>query len=147
MTMKKPFTPLRLSLIPVLTGTLILGLPIGSAAAPPAAPLKPGKICTGPTSGTYYQYAGGIIEAAKETLGLKLKNLSTVGSLENAKGIVSGECDIAIVQSDIYIQSAADFRIFWLIETVVLAALPISPAKKSIWVKKTLGLFSRPTSC
>ena len=62
MTMKKPFTPLRLSLIPVLTGTLILGLPIGSAAAPPAAPLKPGKICTGPTSGTYYQYAGGIIE-------------------------------------------------------------------------------------
>jgi len=104
--MRKHFTTLRLSLIPVLTGTLILGLPVGSAAAP----LKAGKICTGPTTGTYYQYAGGVIEAAKETLGLDLKNVSTVGSLENAKAIASGRCDMAIVQSDLYVQSGGEFQ-------------------------------------
>ncbi|TGO02814.1 hypothetical protein PN36_18640 [Candidatus Thiomargarita nelsonii] len=104
--MPKTFITKRLSLIPILTTALFLGIPAGSAAST----LKAGKICTGPTTGTYYQYAGGIIDAAKETLGLDLENVSTVGSLENAKGIVSGQCDIAIVQSDIYIQSGADFQ-------------------------------------
>jgi len=99
--MQKPFTTIRLSLMPVLTGTLILGSPFGSAAEP----LKVGKIGTGPTTDTYYQYAGGIIEAAKETLGLSLEKVSTTGSLENAKAIVSGRCDMTIVQSDIYVQS------------------------------------------
>jgi TRAP transporter TAXI family solute receptor len=102
--MRKPFTTRKLSLIPAFA--LCLGLPVGSTATT----LKAGKICTGPTTGTYYQYAGGIIEAAKESLALDLENLSTVGSLENAKGIVSGKCDMAIVQSDIYIQSGADFQ-------------------------------------
>jgi TRAP transporter TAXI family solute receptor len=102
--MRKPFVTRKLSLIPAFA--LCLGLPAGSTATT----LKAGKICTGPTTGTYYQYAGGVIEAAKETLALDLKNLSTVGSLENAKGIVSGKCDMAIVQSDIYIQSGADFQ-------------------------------------
>ncbi|HIE00489.1 MAG TPA: TAXI family TRAP transporter solute-binding subunit [Thiotrichaceae bacterium] len=77
-----------------------------------------GKICTGPTTGTYYQYAGGAIEAAKETLGLDLENVSTVGSLENAKGIGSGQCDMAIVQADMYVQSvplsqsSPEFKLF-----------------------------------
>ena len=104
--MRKPFTTLRLSLIPVLAGTLMLGLSVSSVAAP----LKASKICTGPTTGTYYQYAGGVIEAAKETLGLDLENVSTMGSLENAKGIVSGKCEMAIVQADLYIQAGADFQ-------------------------------------
>ncbi|TGN99908.1 hypothetical protein PN36_32005 [Candidatus Thiomargarita nelsonii] len=104
--MQKTFMTKRLSLIPILTTALFLGIPAGSAAST----LKAGKICTGPTTGTYYQYAGGIIDAAKETLGLDLENVSTVGSLENVKGIVSGQCDLAIVQSDIYIQSGADFQ-------------------------------------
>jgi len=90
----------------MVTSTLILGSPIGSAVEP----LKASKICTGPTTGTYYKYAGGVIEAAKETLGLSLENVSTVGSLENAKSIVSGQCDMAIVQADLYIPSGTDFH-------------------------------------
>jgi TRAP transporter TAXI family solute receptor len=104
--MKKPFTSMRFSLIPVLTGTLILGLPVSSVAEP----LKAGKICSGATGGSYYQYAGGVIEAAKETLGLDLENVSTVGSVENAKGIASGRCDMAIVQADLYLQSDAEVQ-------------------------------------
>ncbi|KHD10701.1 hypothetical protein PN36_28685 [Candidatus Thiomargarita nelsonii] len=104
--MRKPFTTKRLSFMSVLAGTLILGLPVSSTAEP----LKAANICTGPTTGTYYQYAGGVIEAAKETLGIELENVSTPGSLANAKGIVSGQCDMAIVQSDIYIQSGVDFQ-------------------------------------
>lgn len=102
--MRKPFITRKLSLIPAFA--LCLGLPAGSTATT----LKAGKICTGPSTGTYYQYAGGIIEAAKDTLGLNLENLSTVGTLENAKGIVSGKCDMAIVQADIYAQSGAEFQ-------------------------------------
>jgi TRAP transporter TAXI family solute receptor len=102
--MRKPFTIIRLSLI--LAGTLTLGMPVTSTAKP----LQTGNICTGPTTGTYYQYADGLIEAAKETLGLDLENVSTVGSLENAKGIVSGKCDLAIVQADLYIPSGTDFH-------------------------------------
>jgi TRAP-type uncharacterized transport system substrate-binding protein len=104
--MRKPFTTFRLSLMSVLTGTLILGSPFSSATEP----LKVGKICTGPTTGTYYPYAGGIIEAAKETLGLALENISTVGSLENANGIGSGQCDMALVQADMYVQSVPSFQ-------------------------------------
>ncbi|MDM8560460.1 TAXI family TRAP transporter solute-binding subunit [Candidatus Parabeggiatoa sp. HSG14] len=61
-------------------------------------------------TGTYYNYAGGVIKAAKETLDIELENVSTVGSLANAKAIVSGECDMGIVQADLYIQSSADFQ-------------------------------------
>ncbi|TGO02956.1 hypothetical protein PN36_15255 [Candidatus Thiomargarita nelsonii] len=104
--MQKTFITKRLSLIPILTTAIFLGIPAGSTAST----LKAGKICTGPTTGTYYQYAGGIIDAAKETLGLDLENVSTAGSLENAKGILSGRCDMAIVQSDIYIQSGGGFQ-------------------------------------
>jgi len=104
--MQKPFTMLRFSLMSVLTGTFVLGSPISSVAEP----LKAGKICTGPTTDIYYKYAGGVIEAAKETLGIDLENVSTVGSLENAKAIASDRCDMAIVQSDLYIQAGADFQ-------------------------------------
>lgn len=88
--MQKTFIKKRLSLIPALTTALFLGIPAGSTASA----LKSGKICTGPSTGTYYQYAGGVIEVAKETLGLDLENVSTVGTLENAKAIVSGRCEI-----------------------------------------------------
>jgi TRAP transporter TAXI family solute receptor len=104
--MKKPLTKLRLSLIPILSSTFVLGLPASSTAAT----LKDGKICSGPSTGTYYQYVGGVIEAAKDTLGLNLANIETKGSLENAKTVVSGHCDMAIVQADLYIQSGADFQ-------------------------------------
>lgn len=104
--MQKSSTTPRLSLMSILTCTLILGSPVGSVAGP----LKVGKICTGSTTDTYYKYAGGIIKAAEETLGLDLENVSTVGSVENAKGIVSGECDMAIVQADLYIPFGADFH-------------------------------------
>jgi len=104
--MQKSSTTLRFYLISVLTCTLILGAPVGNTAEL----LKVGKICTGPTTGTYYPYAGGIIEAAKETLGLALENISTVGSLENAKGIGSGQCDMALVQADMYVQSVPSFQ-------------------------------------
>ncbi len=112
--MREPFKALQLVLVLVLTGTFILGAPSSSATEP----MKPGKICTGPTTGTYYQYAGGVIEAAKETLNLSLENFSTVGSLENAKGIGSDQCDMAFVQADMYVQSvpssqsSPEFKLF-----------------------------------
>jgi hypothetical protein len=113
--MQKPLTTKRLSLISVLTTTVILGLPScgggdDEGAASLATTPKAGKICSGPTTGTYYKYAGGVIEAAKETLGIDLENVSTVGSLENAKAIASGRCDMAIVQADLYVQSGASFQ-------------------------------------
>jgi TRAP transporter TAXI family solute receptor len=111
--MKKPVTTLRFSLISVLTGTLFLGLPgcdddDEETVSKTTTALKAGKICSGPTTGTYYHYAEGVIEAAKETLALDLENVSTVGSLENAKGIASGRCDMAVVQADLYVQSDAE---------------------------------------
>jgi TRAP transporter TAXI family solute receptor len=69
---------------------------------------KAGKICTSPTAGTYHKYAGGVIEAAKDTLGLELEKVSTVGTVANAKGIASGRCDMAFVQADIFVQTEAD---------------------------------------
>jgi TRAP transporter TAXI family solute receptor len=75
---------------------------------------KPGKICTSPSAGTYYQYAGGIIEAAKDTLALELENVPSVGSLANAKGIATGRCDMGFVQGDIFVQTgdAPDLKQF-----------------------------------
>ncbi len=111
--MQKPFTILKLSLVSVLTGTLILGMfgcDDDKTVSKTVTTLKAGKICTGPTTGTYYRYANGVIEAAKETLALELENVSTVGSLENAKAIVSGECDMAIVQADLYLPSGVDYH-------------------------------------
>ena len=112
--MQKHYISKKLSLISVLTAALVIGQPSygddNDSTVIKATPLTASKICTGPTTGTYYHYAGGIIEAAKETLGLALENVSTVGSLKNAKGIVSGECDMAIVQADLYIPSGTDFH-------------------------------------
>jgi TRAP transporter TAXI family solute receptor len=108
-------TILKFSFILVLTGTLILGLSgcdddDDETVSETVTTLKAGKICTGPTTGTYYHYAGGVIEAAKETLAFDLEKVSTVGSLENAKAIVSGECDMAIVQADLYLPSGVDYH-------------------------------------
>jgi len=64
---------------------------------------KAGKICTASTGSTYYQYAGGIIDAARETFGLELENVPTVGSLANAKGVATGRCDMAILQGDVFV--------------------------------------------
>lgn len=89
----------------LFTLTLTLGLLTNTFAAP-----KAGKICSGPETGIYYQYVGGIIDAAKATLDLNLENVATQGSLENAKAIATGQCDMAIVQADLYIQSGADFQ-------------------------------------
>ncbi len=88
-----------------LTFTLTLGLLTNTFAG-----LKNGKICSGPKTGVYYQYVGGIIETAKATLGLTLENVETKGSLENAKAIASKRCDMAVVQADLYIQAGADFQ-------------------------------------
>jgi hypothetical protein len=108
------FNTKKLSPIAVLIAGLMFGLPgcndDDDTVSETATTLKAGKICTGSTTGTYYYYAGGIIEAAKETLDINLANVSTVGSLANAKAIVSGECDMAIVQADLYIQSDTDFQ-------------------------------------
>jgi hypothetical protein len=69
---------------------------------------KAGKICTSTSAGTYYKYAGGIIDAARETFGLELENVPTVGSLANAKGVATGRCDMAILQGDIFVQTGND---------------------------------------
>jgi len=105
----------RLFIISLLTAVLILALPgccndnassKGMAlqadnASSKGMALQAGNICTGPTTGIYYHYAKGAIDAAKETLGFDLENISTVGILENAKAIASGRCDMAIVPVDI----------------------------------------------
>jgi TRAP transporter TAXI family solute receptor len=116
--MTKPVRTTKIPLMLVSTALLTLGLAgcldddddeeVSSRTA--TTTLKAGKICTGATTGTYYQYAGGIIEATKETLGVNLENTSTVGSLENANGIASGRCDMAIVQEDIYLYSGERFQ-------------------------------------
>lgn len=125
--MKTTFTSKRLFLISILTTVLVFGL-LGcdlsddddnNDTSRTATTLQAGKICTGPTTGTYYSYAGGIIDAARDTLSLDLENVSTVGSLENAKSIVSGLCDMAIVQADLFLpalgsefQASSDFKLF-----------------------------------
>jgi uncharacterized protein len=113
--MQKRFRNFRLFLILLLTGPFILGLPgcdddDDETVSQTSTTLKAGKICSGPTTGTYYHYAKGIIEAAKETLAFELENVSTVGSLENAKALMSGECDMAIVQADLYLPSGVDYH-------------------------------------
>ena len=128
--MNKSFV--RLFIISLLTAVLILALPgccndnassKGMAlqadnASSKGMALQAGNICTGPTTGIYYHYAKGAIDAAKETLGFDLENISTVGILENAKAIASGRCDMAIVPVDIYVQAgtkshlSAEFKLF-----------------------------------
>lgn len=109
--MKIPVTNKRLILIPILTVPLILGISgcddddEDTNTSSEVSTLKAGKICTGFAGGTYYSYAGGVIEAAKDTLGFNLENVATQGSIENAQKIASDECDMAIVQADIYIQT------------------------------------------
>jgi TRAP transporter TAXI family solute receptor len=72
--------------------------------------VKERKICTGPSAGAYHAYAGGVIEAAKKTLGIHLEKVSTVGTLENAKKIASGDCDMGIVQADVYVLAGTEFQ-------------------------------------
>jgi len=79
------------------------------------------KICTGPQTGTYYHYANGIIDAAKDTMNIQLSNLSTVGTQENALKIASGECSMALVQEDIYYQAGSRFNQFVANKGTVLA--------------------------
>ncbi len=112
--MNKYFATKRLSIITLLTAVLMLGLPgcndDDDNASSEEIALQAGNICTGSTTGTYYHYAEGVIDAAKETLGFDLENISTVGTLENAKAIASGRCDMAIVQADIYVQAGTEFH-------------------------------------
>lgn len=61
-----------------------------------------GTICSGPTTGTYYKYADGIIEAADSKLNMNLENLSTNGSLENAVKMADGTCNMALLQEDLF---------------------------------------------
>jgi TRAP transporter TAXI family solute receptor len=133
--MKTTFTGKRLFLVPILTTALVFGLPgcddDDDETSRTATTRQAGKICTGPTTGTYYSYAGGVIEAAKDTLDIDLENVSTVGSLENAKSIVSGFCDMAIVQADLFLpspgaefQASSDFKLFSVNKGSVAAFYP-----------------------
>ena len=98
-----------------------------------------GTICTGPKTGTYYHYANGIIDAAKNALNIQLSNLSTVGTQENALKMASGECCMAIVQEDIYYQAGSQFNQF-VANKGTIAALYKEPVH--IIVNKNSGIHS-----
>ena len=79
------------------------------------SPLKDGdgkdlgnpKFASGPEYGNYYPFAKGIIDAAGETLGIYMENISTEGSLENAIKLVSGDnymgnAYMALMQEDVF---------------------------------------------
>lgn len=64
-------------------------------AAAQAAPLN---VCTGKAGGNY-EYTGKIIQEYLRG-SFEVNIVNTAGSIENAKKIDSGECDVAILQSD-----------------------------------------------
>ena len=64
----------------------------------PGAP----QFASGPTYGTYYPVADGVIDAARETLGIFMENRATEGTLENAELLVSGGAYMGMIQEDLF---------------------------------------------
>ncbi len=69
--------------------------------------LGPPMFASGPVYGNYYPFAEGIIDAAGETLGIFMDNISTEGSLENATKAVTGSsymgnAYMTLVQEDVF---------------------------------------------
>ncbi len=60
------------------------------------------KFASGPAYGTYYPFANGVIDAARETLGMFMENYATEGTLENATMLINGTAYMGLVQEDIF---------------------------------------------
>ena len=75
----------------------LLGLAVGqvNAATPPTL-----KFCTGGVGGFYEGLGTSIGGKITNEVGNTLKVLTTGGSVDNAKKLKAGECDIAIIQAD-----------------------------------------------
>lgn len=77
-------------------------LMLGALALAAGSGSSGGTLCSGPMTGTYYSYAGGIVDAMTSTMGGSYTNMSTNGSLANATNMAAGTCDLAIVQEDVF---------------------------------------------
>lgn len=64
------------------------------------------RICTGSRDGTYYQMGRGLSESHVHSNGSTLQIVETNGTLDNATRLLSGQCELAIVQEDIYLYIA-----------------------------------------
>lgn len=96
---------------PIDPGYLPKGVPpevaISSDALKTKPPEKPKlRIATGPEGGDYFFY-GNLLK--KNAPALDVEVLSTTGSMENLRKLVSGEADMAIVQSDVLALLGKDF--------------------------------------
>lgn len=78
----------------ILFSTLIFSA-FAQASPPPVL-----KFCTGGVGGFYEGLGTSIGGKITNELGTKLMVLTTGGSVDNAKKLKTGECDIAIIQSD-----------------------------------------------
>lgn len=74
----------------------LLGLAVSAQAAPP----EQLKFCSGGVGGFYEGLATSIGGKITNDIGNKLKVLNTGGSVDNAKKLKAGDCDIAIIQAD-----------------------------------------------
>lgn len=74
----------------------LLGLAVSAQAAPP----EQLKFCTGGVGGFYEGLGTSIGGKITNEIGNKLKVVTTGGSVDNAKKLKAGECDIAIIQAD-----------------------------------------------
>lgn len=81
--------------------SLILAVLVGLAASPVVAATPPTlKFCTGGEGGFYQDIGTSIGGKITTEIGNTLKVLTTGGSVDNAKKLKAGDCDIAIIQAD-----------------------------------------------
>lgn len=94
---KKTLTAIIIAafLLPITACFDVSGVDSGDG---PGAP----QFASGPTYGTYYPFADGVIDAARETLGIFMENRATEGSLENAELLVSGGAYMGLIQEDLF---------------------------------------------
>lgn len=80
--------------------SLVMAALMGLAVSAQAAPPEQLKFCSGGVGGFYEGLATSIGGKITNDIGNKLKVLNTGGSVDNAKKLKSGDCDIAIIQAD-----------------------------------------------
>lgn len=79
---------------------LLMAALLGLACTAQAAPPPELKFCTGGVGGFYEGLGTSIGGKITNEIGNKLKVLTTGGSVDNAKKLKAGDCDIAIIQAD-----------------------------------------------
>jgi hypothetical protein len=79
---------------------LLFAALLGLACTAQAAPPEQLKFCSGGVGGFYESLATSIGGKVTNEIGNTLKVLNTGGSVDNAKKLKAGDCDIAIIQAD-----------------------------------------------